>query len=280
MAQLSSIPFSMAGRTALVTGSTRGIGAAIARKLASAGAEVIISGRSILQGKSVAERIRDAGGCTRFVRCDVRDPDDVAALVETTVDRFDGIDILVNNAAIETDTAPQEVDVATWDDVVETNFRAYWLTAKHAYTSLAASDHAAVVNVSSNHAFLTHPGKFPYNALKAGINGMTRALSVDWGVDGIRVNAVAPGWTAVERIEAEVDEAERRYLERIHPLGRLGTPDDVALATLFLASDMASFVTGETLLVDGGRSQIMQDDVYLREALDWPGYEMFDEWRG
>jgi NAD(P)-dependent dehydrogenase (short-subunit alcohol dehydrogenase family) len=211
------------------------------------------------------------------VRCDVRDPEDVAILVETTVERLGGIDILVNNAAIETDTAPQEVDLVTWDSVIETNFRAYWLTAKHAYASLSASDHAAVVNVSSNHAFLTHPGKFPYNALKASINGMTRALSVDWGVDGIRVNAVAPGWTAVERIEAEVDEAERHYLERIHPLGRLGTPDDVALATLFLASDMASFVTGETLLVDGGRSQIMQDDIYLREALSWPGYGTFDE---
>lgn len=270
-------PASLEGRVAMVTGSTRGIGAAIAERFAAFGANVVVSGRTVECGEALVEDLRDADGSARFVRCDVLEEDDVAALIEAVVAHYEGIDILVNNAAIETNTAPQEVEMKNWDTIIDTDFRAYWLTAKNAYPYLVESDHAAIVNVSSNHACLTHPRKFPYNAVKAGINGMTRAMAVDWGVDGIRVNAVVPGWTEVKRVEDELDGAEIEYLERIHPLGRIGTPEDVALATQFLASDMSRFVTGETLLVDGGRTQVIQDDILLRENDVWPGYDLFSE---
>jgi len=118
----------------------------------------------------------------------------------------------------------------------------------------------AIINVSSNHAFSTMPELFPYNAIKAGINGMTRAMALDLGPE-IRANTINPGWILIERTAEELPEAEREHVESIHPLGRLGTPEDVAGVAAFLASDDAAFVTGAQLLVDGGRTSVMQDDV-------------------
>ncbi|MCX2818618.1 SDR family NAD(P)-dependent oxidoreductase [Haladaptatus sp. F3-133] len=257
------VPFSVNNRTAIITGSTRGIGEATARRLAEANASVVVSGRAAEDGKRVADSIRADGGEAVFVRADMREPDDIESLVKAAVDEFGGLDILVNNAGYETETSPEEVDIETWNGIVETDFRAYWLTAKHAYPYLVESDFAAVVNMSSNHSFATQPKKFPYNAVKAGIDGMTRSMAVAWGVDGIRVNSVNPGWTMVGRIEESLTDEELSELERIHPLGRIGTPKDVADAVLYLASDMASFVTGECHVVDGGRTAVLQDDLYL-----------------
>ncbi|WP_435065090.1 SDR family NAD(P)-dependent oxidoreductase [Halobaculum sp. EA56] len=241
---------------ALVTGSTRGIGEGIARRLAAEGARVIVTGRTEADGTAVAEDIRSAGGDAEFVRADVRDPDDIAALVEATVDTYGGLDVLVNNAGVETNTGAGEATMEDWSFVVETDFRSYWLTAKHAE---AAMDEGAVVNVSSNHAFLTMPEMFPYNAVKSGIDGMTRAMALDFGPQ-VRVNTVNPGWVAIERTMDEIDPDYREELEGIHPVGRIGRPEDVAAAVAFLASDEAGFVTGAQLTVDGGRSAVMQDD--------------------
>ena len=258
-------PASIEDRTAIVTGSTRGIGEATARRLAEAGASVVVSGRTTEDGKRVAESVRDDGGNVIFVRADMRKPDDIKNLVETAVEEFDGLDVLVNNAGFETDTSPDEVDTETWDAVVKTNFRGYWLMAKHAYPHLVESHSAVVVNVSSNHSFATQPKKFPYNAVKAGIDGMTRSMAVAWGVDGIRVNSVNPGWTLVGRIAESLTDEDMSELENIHPLGRIGSPEDVADAVLYLASDMAGFVTGESHVVDGGRTAVLQDDLYLQD---------------
>jgi NAD(P)-dependent dehydrogenase (short-subunit alcohol dehydrogenase family) len=248
---------------AIVTGSTRGIGAGIAKRLAAAGASVVVSGRTESDGRALVSEIRDGGGDAMFVAADVRSSEDLDALVQATLDQYDRLDILVNNAAFETDTRPDEIDLETWDAILETDFRAYWLAAKYAYPALAASDRGAIVNVGSNHSSATQPKKFPYNAIKSGIDGMTRAMAVAWGEDGIRVNSVNPGWTMVDRIDEDLSESDLRELEQIHPLGRIGTPADVADAVLFLASDMARFVTGECLVVDGGRTAILQDDLYL-----------------
>nr|WP_208288873.1 SDR family oxidoreductase [Halobacterium sp. R2-5] len=245
------------GEAALVTGSTRGIGAGVARRLAAEGADVVVTGRTAADGEAVAERIEDeAAGSAVFVRADVREPDDVAALVEAAVERFGGLDVLVNNAGVQTETAADEATTEEWEFVVETDFRAYWLAAKHA---VAAMDGGAIVNVSSNHARLTMPEQFPYNAVKAGIDGMTRAMALDFG-PSVRVNTVNPGWVAVERTTAEMDDEYREHLASIHPVGRIGDPEDVAAAVAFLASDEAAFVTGASLLVDGGRTAVMQDD--------------------
>lgn len=259
------------GTTAIVTGSTRGIGEAIAKQLASVGSTVVVSGRTVDEGKQVVEEITDSGGAAVFTQTNVRNPDDLRKLTETATEEFGGIDVLVNNAAFETNTTPDEVDLDTWNALIETDFRAYWLAAKYAYPSLVESDHGSIINIGSNHAVATHPRKFPYNSLKAGIDGMTRSMAVAWGVDGIRVNSVNPGWTMVDRIAQELTAEQLAELERIHPLGRIGKPVDVANAVVYLASDLSSFVTGGCLVVDGGRTAILQDDLYLQDIGNNPG---------
>ena len=254
---------------AVVTGSTRGIGAGVAKRLASEGARVVVTGRTREAGERTADAIRESGGEATFVRADMRDRDDIAALFEATVDAYGGVDVLVNNAGVETETGVTEATVEEWELVVETDFRAFWLCAAEAADRMGEG---AIVNTSSNHAFLTMPGLFPYNAVKAGINGMTRAMALDLGPH-VRVNTVNPGWVAVDRTVSEMSDDRRRELESIHPVGRLGTPEDVAAAVAFLASDEAGFVTGTTLVVDGGRTAVMQDDTlpdYRRQRVDGP----------
>jgi glucose 1-dehydrogenase len=240
----------------IVTGSTGGIGAEIVRRFASEGASVVVTGRSTADGRAVVDAVTDVGGTAVFVEADMRSPDDIAALFEATVSEFGTLDVLVNNAAVQTETAANEATQDDWNLVLETDFRAYWLCAKH------ASDHmesGSIINVSSNHAFSTMPARFPYNAVKAGINGMTRAMALDFGPE-IRVNTINPGWVAVDRTTADMDEKRRRELASIHPVGRIGNPEDIAGTAAFLASDDAGFVTGASLLVDGGRGAVMQDD--------------------
>jgi NAD(P)-dependent dehydrogenase (short-subunit alcohol dehydrogenase family) len=244
------------GRTALVTGSTRGIGAAIARRLASEGASVVVSGRTVEAGEAVATAIREAGGEASFVRTDMRDPESIEALVEETVDTYGGVDVLVNNAAVETNTGADEATREDWDLVVETDFRGYWLCAREAVRHM---DDGSIINVSSNHARLTMPEMFPYNAVKAGIEGMTRAMALDFG-PRVRVNSVVPGWVAVDRTTRGMSAERRRELASIHPVGRIGDPEDVAAPVAFLAGDEAGYITGASLLVDGGRTAVMQDD--------------------
>jgi glucose 1-dehydrogenase len=243
---------------AIVTGSTRGIGAGIAERFVTEGASVVVSGRSEDAGLGVVERLRsgDRGGAT-FVRADMREPDDVERLIERTVEEYGRIDVLVNNAGVQTETSAAEATLDDWEFVLETDFRAYWLAAKHSIEHMSAG--GSIVNVSSNHAFATMPEHFPYNAVKAGIDGMTRALAVEFGPLGIRTNTVNPGWVEVERTREELPDDRREHVESIHPLGRIGRPEDVAGAVAFLASDDAAFVTGANVLIDGGRGAVMED---------------------
>ncbi len=252
-------------QSVIVTGSTKGIGREIAYQFAHYGANVIVSGRSRQCGKETVENIRESGGTAYYQETDMRSVSDIKSLIETTVNQYGTVDVVVNNAGFETDTTPQEVDLSTWNALFETNLRGYWMAAKYAYPYLTESDNAAVVNVSSNHSLLTQPKKFPYNSIKSAIDGMTRSMALAWGVDGIRVNSVNPGWTMVDRIADSLTDEDLEYLEAIHPLGRIGTPEDVAKVVLYLASDFASFVTGECHVVDGGRSTILQDDLYLKD---------------
>ncbi len=263
-----NLEISFDGASAVVTGSTRGIGEVIAKRLATVGASVIVSGRTETEGKQVVSVIKDSGGEATFVSTDVQEPEEIKNLINVAKQEYDGIDILVNNAAFETDTRPEEITLETWDAILETDFRAYWLTAKYAYPDLVSSDRGAVVNIGSNHAYATQPKKFPYNAIKAGIDGMTRSMAVAWGRDGIRVNSVNPGWTMVDRIAEEITNEELAELERIHPMGRIGNPEDIANAVVYLSSNLASFVTGECLVVDGGRTSVLQDDLYLDDSFN------------
>jgi len=265
MTESTGVTVELSGRSAIVTGSTKGIGSEIARVLATAGASVVVSGRTEAEGKRVVEEIRQQGGTATFKQADVRQPAELKALIQTTAETYGGIDILVNNAAFETDTSPEAVSVELWNEMLETDLRAYWLAAKYAYPFLAESEQGVIINISSNHAIATQPEKFPYNMIKAGIDGMTRSMAVAWGVDGIRVNSVNPGWTMVDRIADAITDEELAELNRIHPVGRIGEPEDVANAVVYLTSDLAGFVTGERLVVDGGRTAVLQDDLYLSD---------------
>ena len=248
-----------ADTVAVVSGSTRGIGAGVARRFAAEGASVVVTGRSTESGRGVVDDIEAAGGEATFVRADMREPAEIEALIEHAVAEHGRIDVLVNNAGVQTETTAAEATMDDWEFVVETDFRAYWLCAKHAAGHMPEG--GTILNVSSNHAFLTMPGLFPYNAVKAGINGMTRALALELGPAGITANTINPGWVEIDRTREELGD-DYEHTEAIHPVGRLGRPSDVAGLAAFLASDDASFITGESVLIDGGRSQVMQDDVY------------------
>ena len=255
----NNTPRRLTDKVAIVTGSTRGIGEGIATRLATEGARVIVTGRTVDDGESIVEDIHANGGEASFVQADMRSPTDIEALITATVEEYGGLDILVNNAGVQTETSVTEATLEDWNFVLETDFRSYWLCAKHAAEHM---DEGVIINVSSNHAFLTMPAHFPYNAVKAGINGMTRAMAVDLGPD-IRVNTVNPGWVAVDRTVEELDETDRNRVKEIHPLKRIGDPADVAGPVAFLVSDDAAFVTGASLLVDGGRTAVMDDQALL-----------------
>lgn len=241
----------------VVTGSTRGIGEGIAGQFAREGASVVVTGRSVEDGQAVVEAIEAEGGTAIFVEADLREREDIERLIDETVERFKRIDVLVNNAGVQTETSFEETTREDWQKVVETDFWSFWRCAQTALPYMQSG--SSIVNISSNHALLTMPERFPYNAVNTGIDGMTRAMALDLGPD-IRVNTINPGWIAIERTVGEMDDDYREQLESIHPVGRLGKPEDVAGVATFLASDDAAFVTGANVVVDGGRSAVMQDD--------------------
>lgn len=246
----------------MVTGSTRGIGAGIARRFADEGANVVVSGRSNTAGEAVAREINDAknGGTATFIEADMQEVDAITALIETTVGQFGGIDILVNNAAVQTETGVEDATLDDWEFVVKTDFRGYWLAAREAIEYMPEG--GSIINISSNHARLTMPRSFPYNAVKAGIDGMTRAMAVELGPVGIRANSINPGWVEVDRTREELMDGRYEDIEELHPIGRIGQPADIAGVAAFLASDDAAFVTGASVLVDGGRSAVMEDAAF------------------
>ena len=245
----------LAGRTTLVTGATRGIGAAIAQRFGKEGANVVVTGINPDEGQSVVEEIRERGGAAVYESMDVRSPDDVTTVLDGVIEHFGSCDTLVNNAAIQSAATADELEMSEWTKIVETNLRGPWLCAREMVRRV---DDGCIINVSSNHALTTMPAHFPYNVTKAGVEAMTRAMCLEFG-PAIRVNTVRPGWVAVDRTTSDLSESERRRLASLHPVGRIGRPDDVAAAVAYLASDEAAFIDGASIPLDGGRGAVMQD---------------------
>ncbi len=234
---------SLEGKTALVTGASRGIGRAIALELARAGATVVVGYRS---GAAEAEEVaREAGG--RAVQADVSDPESAKALVEAAGD----LDILVNNAGLTRDGVLARMSDDDWRVVIETNLSSVFYTCRAVTRGMMKRRAGAIVNVSSIVGLHGNWGQSNYAASKAGIIGFTKSLAQELGSRGVRANVVAPGYVQTELTEVIPAEAREKMLG-LTPLGRLGEPDDVAGAVRFLCSDEASFITGEVLLVDGG----------------------------
>jgi len=234
---------SLAGKAALVTGGSRGIGAAIARELAAAGAQVTLSYRS---GREEAEKVAEEIGA-RAEQADVSDREQAQALVEAAGE----IDVLVNNAGLTRDGLLARMSDEDWREVIETNLGGTFYTCRAATRGMMRRRSGAIVNVSSIVGLHGNPGQTNYSASKAGIIGFTKALARELGVRGIRANVVAPGYVDTRLTQALPSELREGMLAST-PLGRFGTPEDVAGAVRFLCSDEASFITGEVLLVDGG----------------------------
>ena len=256
--------YDFSGQVAFVTGGARGQGRSHAVAYARHGADVVVtdiceslttvpydlSTRADLE--ETVDLIESHGQDALAIEMDVRDEAVVEAAVADAVDRFGHIDILANNAGVNSSGGLLELNEATWDEMLDTNLKGMWLVSKHVGQQMVEQGGGGkIVNTSSNHAFLTMPNLFPYNAVKAGINGMTRAMALDLG-PRIRVNTVNPGWVAIERTMGDMDPDYREQIESIHPVGRLGEPSDIAAAVAFLASDEAGYVTGTNLVVDGG----------------------------
>jgi 3-oxoacyl-[acyl-carrier protein] reductase len=234
---------SLAGRTALVTGGSRGIGRAVALELGRAGASVVVGYRS---GQEEAEAVAaEIGG--RAIQADVSDPVSAAALVEAAGD----LDILVNNAGLTRDGLLARMSDADWRIVIETNLSSVFYTCRAVSRPMMKKRAGAIVNISSIVGVHGNWGQTNYAASKAGIIGFTKSLARELGSRNVRANVVAPGYVRTQLTEVLPEEATQAMLEQT-PLGRLGDPGDIAGAVRFLCSDEASFVTGEVLLVDGG----------------------------
>ena len=234
---------SLEGKTALVTGGSRGIGRSIALELGRAGASVVVGYRG---GKDEAEAVAaEVGG--RAIQADVADPDAAKALVEAAGD----LDILVNNAGITRDGLLARMPDEDWRDVIETNLSAMFYTCRAVARPMMKKRGGSIVNISSIVGVHGNPGQTNYAAAKAGIIGFTKSLARELGSRGVRANVVAPGYVSTQLTDVLPDEAKAAMLAAT-PLGRLGDPEDIAGAVRFLCSDAASFITGEVLLVDGG----------------------------
>jgi NAD(P)-dependent dehydrogenase (short-subunit alcohol dehydrogenase family) len=248
----------LSGKVAIVTGSGSGIGRAIANRYAKEGARVVIADVVEDSGNEVVSEIRNSGGEAMFVLCDVTKSRDAASAVAKAVEKYGGLDILVNNAGIEKKGSVVDLPESDWDKVLGVNLKGVFVMSKHAVPELAKRK-GVIVNTASVAGFTSYKGCTAYCASKGGVVALTRAMALDHAPDGIRVNCVCPGAIDTPLHKKYVaaldpgfrDEYVRRQLAD-HPIGRIGEPEDIAEAALFLATPRSSFMTGSALVVDGG----------------------------
>ena len=250
IAPVSSTEF--AGKTAFVTGAASGIGLETARRLAAGGAAVVIADYNEQGARQVAEELTAAGGRAAAVRVDVSDPESVRAAVEFTVQTFGGLNLAVNNAGIAgTATPTGEYTVEDWKRVIDTNLNGVFYSLRYELPQILASGGGAVVNMSSILGTNGFAGSPAYTAAKHAVVGLTKTAAVEYAAQGVRVNAVGPGFIDTPLLR-EADAPQREYLVSLHPQGRLGDAGEVAELTVFLLSERASFINGSYHLVDGG----------------------------
>jgi len=242
------VKIDLSGRTALVTGSTRGIGRAIAETLSGAGARVAVVGRDLARASDAAVAL--GAGAEGFA-CDVADPASVVALVEGVERAFGQIDILVNNAGLTRDNILFRIKDDDWDAVLDANLRGAFVAIRAASRGMMKRRWGRIVNIASVVGITGNKGQSNYAASKAGLIGLTKSVAKELGSRNILVNAIAPGYIETDMTAAMTPEA-RTALSGMIPLERLGQPADVAAAVAFLASEHASYITGQVLVVDGG----------------------------
>jgi len=245
-------------KRAIITGAGTGIGRAIAERFCREGAKVMVAEIEEPGGKQTVERILKSGGTAVFQQTDTSLEDSIQSMVERTVSEFGGIDIVVNNAAAFVFGSIEETGPEEWGKVLSVNVIGYANTIKSALSFLKKSKNAAIVNIASVSSFIAQPEFLPYNTSKGAISQMTRCLAMDLAKYNIRVNAVCPGAIYTRASEKHMDfmgldhEKGRELFGQDAPLKRMGRPDEIANGVLFLASEEASFITGEHLVIDGG----------------------------
>ena len=246
----------LANRVAIVTGAGTGIGAAIARRLASEGARVIVADKDEASAVAVCAEIVAGGKTAASFRADVCVAQDVEAMVSYANTRFGPLKILVNNAGIGAQKHFLETTAEMFDAVMDVNLRSTYLCSKAAAVEMAKTGGGAIVNLASHSGLFGSSGRSLYAASKGGVIALTRGMAVDLAASGIRVNAIAPGPIDTPRIRAQFNEERHEAWLRAVPLARIGSPDEIGGVAAFLASDDASYVTGQTISVDGGFSAV------------------------
>ncbi|MFE8072588.1 SDR family oxidoreductase [Marinobacteraceae bacterium S3BR75-40.1] len=248
-----------AGKVALVTGGAAGIGRTTAEAFAAQGAQVVVSDINSDQGERVAEGIRAAGGQALFIACDVRRKADVEQLVQGAVDHFGRLDFAFNNAGIEIEQSKlADGDEETFDQILAINVKGVWQCMKYEIPAMLAQGGGVIVNTASIAGLGAAPKMSIYSASKHAVIGLTKSAAVEYAKKGIRVNAVCPAVIDTEMFKraAEADPRKAEFVAGLHPVGRLGQPEEVAAAVLYLCSEGAAFTTGVALPVDGGTTAV------------------------
>ncbi len=252
------VPARLEGKIALVTGGGSGIGRAIARTLAAEGAKAVVADVSTEGAERTVGMVEEAGGEAISVSCDVTDSTQVEAMIDRTVEVYGRLDCAVNNAGTEGVLAPvTDYPREVWDRVISLNLTAVWLCMKHEFAQMQRQGGGAIVNTASILGLVGFPTTPAYTASKHGVIGLTKVAALECAEQGIRVNAVCPGWIetpmVMERgVQAGANPEVYQQLAEAHPVKRLGKPEEIAEAVVWLCSDSASFVTGQAMVVDGG----------------------------
>lgn len=260
----TSFPPRLAGKVALVTGATQGIGGAIAKLFAQHGARVIVN--ALVRDERAEAFAASIGNDDNIllVQADVRDRKQIDAMVAAGVERFGGIDVLVNNAGINVFSDPLALSDEDWARCLSVDLEGAWHCARAVLPHMLARGAGSIVNIASVHGHKIIPGAFPYPVAKHGLIGLTRALGIEYAARGIRVNSISPGLILTPIAEAGFaaapdPAAERRRQAELLPCKRIGEPEEVAYTALFLASDEARFINATDILIDGGRSQLYHE---------------------
>lgn len=248
---MNLIMFDLTGKIALITGASRGIGKSISMILAQNGAHVICISRNINDVQSVVDDIINQKFNASAASCDISSTDNVTSLVKSIIDEHGKIDILVNNAGINRDNLLMRMSEDDWDKVLNVNLKAVFTSIKVASRSMIKQRSGRIINISSVVGLTGNSGQVNYAASKAGLIGMTKSIAKEFASRGITANCIAPGYIETEMTSNLTDDVKSSIKEQI-PLGRIGCVEDIAHAVAYLASDEASYITGQTLTVDGG----------------------------
>ena len=246
--------FSLANKIAIVTGGNQGIGFAIAKGLAMAGARIVIANRRVAEGQQAAEIIKEEGYDAIAIATDVSDRSSVERMVSEVIGKYQKIDILVNNAGVILRKSPEEISEEEWNYIFDINLKGMFFCCQLVGKEMIKRKKGKIINVSSNVSEVAMPGRAIYSVSKAGVAHLTRALALEWATHNINLNALGPGPTITDINKKYFDEHPEDLQARIVsiPLARIGQPMDHVGAAIFLASDASDFITGQNLLVDGG----------------------------